>query len=257
MRITKMERVNILGTWIDNLTMSEALLRICKLVDDGKFSYVVTPNVDHLIKLRKDSDFRQIYNKATIVLPDGMPILWTSIIMGTPLKERVNGTDLFLKLCEVSSEKGYKLFFLGGKPGSALKAAKVLRGKYQKINVIGEYSPPFGFENNKPENDKIVKMIKNGKPDILFVGLGAPKQEKWVFRHFKELNVPVSIGIGASFEFASGVVKRAPVWMQKSGLEWFWRLMMEPKRLWRRYLVDDMKFLGLVAKAWLKERSRS
>ena len=142
----------------------------------------------------------------------------------------------------------YRLFFLGGRPGSARKTAENFQQKYPGIQIVGVYSPPFGFENDKAENRKIVNLIKGVRPDILFVGLGAPKQEKWIYNYRNDYNVPVSIAIGASFELSSGVVKRAPAWMQQTGLEWLWRLIMEPKRLWKRYLVEDMRFFWLLFK---------
>jgi N-acetylglucosaminyldiphosphoundecaprenol N-acetyl-beta-D-mannosaminyltransferase len=237
----------LIGTTnIDSVSFIEVVDEICSKCKNKITTYVVTPNVDHIIQLQKDSEFRKAYDAASLVLSDSMPLMWAAKFLGTPLKEKISGSDLFPKLCEVASEKGYKLFFLGGRQGAALKASEVLRKKYPSIQIAGVYAPPFGFEGDETENNKIIKMIKVADPDILFVGLGAPKQEKWIYKHYKELNVPVSIGIGVTFEFVSGMVKRAPLWMQKAGLEWFWRLMMEPKRLWKRYLIDDMKFFWLV-----------
>jgi len=217
---------------------------------------VVTPNVDHIVQLQKNADLKKVYKDAALVLADGMPLLWAAKFLGTPLKEKISGSDLFPKLCEVAARKGYKLFFCGGREGAADAAKAVLEQKNLGLNVVGTYCPPFGFENDEEENNKIIAMIKDSKPDILFVGLGAPKQEKWIHKYKEKYQVPVSIGIGVSFEFIAGMVKRAPVWMQKAGLEWFWRLMMEPGRLWKRYLIDDMQFFGLVFKqkmGWLKK----
>jgi len=226
--------------------MQETVEEIDYLIKQKAQVFAVTPNVDHIVKLQSDAELRRAYENASLVLADGIPIMWAAKFLGAPLKEKISGSDLFPKLCEVATEREYRLFFLGGRPEAALKAAEILRNRHAKIQIVGTYSPPFNFENDKVENDKIVRMIKDSKPDILFVGLGAPKQEKWIYRHKDEYQVPVSIGIGASFEFISGMVKRAPLWMQKAGLEWFWRLVMEPRRLWKRYLVDDMKFFWLV-----------
>jgi len=200
-------------------------------------AYVVTPNADHLLQLQKDKLFQEIYNNAFLSVPDGVPLVWASKFLKKPLKERVNGTDLFEALCKVSAEKGFKVFLLGGRETAAEAASKVLKDKYKNLNVCGFYCPPLGFEKDTKELQKINEMIKQAKPDILFVGLGAPKQEKWIYKQYKELNVPVSVGIGGSFELVSGVVQRAPVWMQKAGLEWFYRLIKEPKRLWKRYII--------------------
>ncbi|MFA7229818.1 MAG: WecB/TagA/CpsF family glycosyltransferase [Victivallaceae bacterium] len=243
-----MDRVNICDVLIDNLTAQEVCHRIDNLIASGGSHYIVTPNTDHIVKLQVDETFQEIYRKASLVLADGMPLIWASKLFGTPLKEKLSGSDLFVKLCEYSAQKNYKLFFLGGRPGAVEKAADVLKKKYPLLNVVGTYSPASGFEHHEEENSKIVSMIKNSGADILFVGLGAPKQEKWIFEHKHLYNVPVSMGIGVSFDFVAGMVKRAPVWMQKDGLEWFWRLLMEPRHLWSRYLIHDMKFFHLIFK---------
>lgn len=240
--------IDILGIKINNVSMQETIDVIEGIIKSKAPYYIVTPNADHIVKLNHDSQFRAAYNEAFLLLADGMLVLWAAKFLGKPLKEKVSGSDILPRLCEVSREKGYKLFFLGGKPGSASKAADILKNKHPALQIVGVYSPPFGFENDEAENRRIAGMIRSAGPDILFVGLGAPKQEKWIYRHYKELGVPVSIGVGGTFEFVAGVVRRAPLWMQKSGLEWLWRLAMEPKRLWRRYLVEDMEFFWLVLK---------
>ncbi len=240
------KRISLLKTNINNISFDDALGQIKILIEKNENKFIVTPNVDHLVRLDKDQELQGIYNNASLVLPDGVPILWASKFLGTPLKEKISGSDLFPRLCKIAAEKGYKLFFLGGREGAAEKAAEVLRVKHPSLQIVGIDSPPFGFENDSRENDKIIQMIKDARPDILFVGLGSPKQEKWIYKHKDKYQVPISIGIGVSFEFVSGMVKRSPVWMQKVGLEWFWRVLMEPKRLWKRYLINDMHFFVLV-----------
>ncbi len=239
-------KVMIAGVGIDNMSMAEALFLVEELVRRRELSYIVTPNTDHIIKLQKDTEFQKIYREAACVLPDGMPLLWAGRFLRTPLKERVTGSDLVPRICERAAQKGYRLFFLGGRPGAAQKAKERLLGRFPPINIAGVYAPPFGFERHPEENKKIEKIIREAAPDILLVGLGAPKQEKWIYMHRKELGVPVSIGVGVTFEFIAGMVKRAPYWMQRSGMEWLWRLMMEPRRLWRRYLIEDMEFFRLI-----------
>ena len=241
------DRVNICGVGIDNVSMPKAIEAVEDCINKNKNCMVSFLNVDVLIKAQNEI-FKAILTKSCLLLADGVPLLWAAKFLGTPLKEKISGSDLFPKLCEIAAEKGYKVFFLGGRAGAGLKTAEVFKNKHSKIQVAGVYSPPFGFEQDEVENKKIIRMIKEAKPDILFVGLGAPKQEKWIYKYKDEYQVPVSIGVGASFEFASGFVKRAPVLMQKTGFEWFWRLMQEPKRLWKRYLIDDMKFFWLVLK---------
>jgi len=241
-------RVNICAVEIDNISFDNALRDILDLVKKPGFSYVVTPNVDHIVRMRRDPEFRVIYKKAALVLPDGMPLLWAGKFLGTPLKAKISGSDLFPRLCELTARKGYRVFFLGGSEGAALRAADELRKKTPNLCVVGVYSPPFGFEKSEVETEKIIQLIDQAHPDILFVGLGSPKQERFIFRFKDRFKVPVSIGIGVSFEFIAGMVRRAPFWMQYAGLEWFWRLLMEPMRLWKRYLFDDPVFFLLVLK---------
>ncbi|WP_236058665.1 WecB/TagA/CpsF family glycosyltransferase [Planococcus glaciei] len=216
--------------------------------DKSNYQYVVTPNVDHIMKLQTDRKFLKIYESASLVLADGQPIIWAARYLNKPLKEKVSGSDLFPLVCGMAAREKLKVFFLGGQEGVAEEAARRLKAKYTELNVAGIYSPPFGFEKNVEENEKIIKLIVDAQPDILFVGLGAPKQEKWIYENLEKIRVPVSLGIGASFDFEAGIIQRAPAWMQKSGLEWFWRFSQEPKRLFRRYFVDDSKFLILLMK---------
>ncbi len=245
----KAKIVTIAGVSINNVASDEAISTIVGWIENHTAPrYVVTPNVDHIMRLQHDNEFKEIYQNADLVVADGMPLIWVSKYFGSALCERVTGSDLFPKLCVIAAERKYKLFFLGGDPGVAEKAKEVLVKQNQGLIVVGCYCPPFGFEKDENENKKIVEIIKMAKPDLLFVGLGAPKQEKWIFKHYKSMHVPVTIGIGISFSFAAGIVKRAPVWMQNAGLEWLWRLIMEPRRLWKRYLIDDMKFFWLVLK---------
>ena len=241
-------KVNLLGVMINRITMDDTLTRIEQFIENSACAYITTPNVDHMILLQKDEELTKIYQKASLVIPDGVPLIWAAKFLGTPLKEKVSGSDLLPIFCALAAQKEYKLFFLGGREGAVDKAAKALQSKYPNLKVVGTYCPPFGFEKDSRENNKIIQMIKEVKPDILFVGLGTPKQEKWIYKFKDQYQAPVSIGIGASFDFVSGIVKRAPLWMQRIGLEWLWRIMMEPKRLWKRYLVDDMKFFWLVLK---------
>jgi N-acetylglucosaminyldiphosphoundecaprenol N-acetyl-beta-D-mannosaminyltransferase len=246
-KIDIFDKVDICGIDIDRVSLDESVSRIEQMIQKHeKSSIVVTANVDHIIKLQRDPLFRDIYRSSDLAVADGVPLLWAAEFLGTPLKGRVNGTDLFERLAGLSAKKGYRLFFLGGRPGAAQMAQAALEQRYQSIKIAGVYSPPFGFESIEEENKKIISMVKKANPDILFVGLGAPKQEKWIYSHGNECNASVSIGIGVSFELVSGIVRRAPVWMQNAGLEWFWRVMMEPKRLLKRYLIDDIKFFWLV-----------
>ena len=243
-----MSRIKFLNTEVDNLTMNEAVQKIEQLILNKKPSYVVTPNVDHIVKLESDKEFQEVYKEADLILTDGMPLIWISKLKKNPIKEKVSGSDLFPEVCKLAAYKGYKVFLLGAAEGVAAKAAENLKEKYKGLNVVGTYSPSYGFEKKEHEIQEIIKMINEVKPDILAVGLGAPKQEKFLYNYRKQLNVPISLAIGASIDFEAGNIERAPEWMQHSGLEWFYRLCKEPKRMFNRYLVDDMKIFKLVFK---------
>ncbi|WP_291967899.1 WecB/TagA/CpsF family glycosyltransferase [Caloramator sp.] len=247
-----MNKVRIGKVDIDNVTMVQCIDIIDKLIQKRSMSYVVTPNVDHIVKLERDEEFLEVYKHANLVLADGMPLIWVSKILGTPIKEKVSGSDLFPKLCEFAAQKGYKVFFLGGDTGVVQKAAEVLKARYKNLKVCGVYTPTYGFEKKEAENKKIIKLLTDSAPDILFVGVGAPKQEKWIYNHKDQIKVPVSIGIGASFDFIAGTKKRAPKWMQSVGLEWFYRFIQEPRRMFKRYFVEDMRFITIIFKQIVK-----
>lgn len=240
-------RMKFLNTEVDNLTMQEALGQIESLVTERKNAYVVTPNVDHIIKIEKDPLFREIYEHADLVLTDGKPLMWIAKWFRTPIKEKVSGSDLFPKVCELAAEKGYRLFFLGAAPGVADRAAQNIRKSYPDIQITGIYSPKLGFETDVKEMTYIRELIQQERPDILILALGTPKQEYYIYQNRDALGVPVSLCLGASLDFAAGNVKRAPRWMQNCGLEWLYRLCKEPKRLFRRYLIDDIQIFRL---AW-------
>ena len=243
-----MSRIKFLNTEVDNLTMDESIERIEELIFSKKPSYVVTPNVDHIVKLEEDKEFQDVYKEADLILTDGMPLIWISKLKKNPIKEKVSGSDLFPRVCKLAADKGYKVFLLGAAEGVAVRAAENLRAKYNGLNIIGTYSPSYGFEKKEDEIQKIIELINEVKPDILAVGLGAPKQEKFLYNYRKQLNVPVSLAIGASIDFEAGNMSRAPKWMQNIGLEWLYRLYQEPRRMAKRYLIDDVKIIKLLFK---------
>lgn len=243
-----MSKIKFLNTQIDNLNIEESLDYIDKLIKIRKPSYVVTPNVDHIVKLESDYEFKKVYEEADLVLTDGMPLIWISKLKSTPIKEKISGSDLFPKVCELAARKGYKVFLLGAAEGVSVKAAENLKNKYNELSIVGTYSPSYGFEKKEDEIELIIKMINDAKPDILAVGLGAPKQEKFIYKFKNKLNVPISLAIGASIDFEANNMKRAPIWMQKSGLEWFYRLIKEPKRMFKRYLIDAIKIVPIIIK---------
>lgn len=244
----KPERIKFLNTYIDNVTMSEAIDYIDALIQDKKPSYVVTPNVDHIVRIEKDKEFQKIYEEADLILTDGKPLLWIAKKLKTPIKEKVSGSDLFPELCKLAAQKGYRMFLLGAEEGVGAQAAKNLCEKNPGLEITGTYSPPFGFEKDSGELQRIETMIHESDSHILIIGLGCPKQEKLAHYFRDRLNVPVSLGLGASIDFEAGKVKRCPKWMSSCGLEWFYRLVKEPKRMFKRYLVDDMKIVGIYRK---------
>ncbi|SHK17718.1 polymer biosynthesis protein, WecB/TagA/CpsF family [Clostridium cavendishii DSM 21758] len=241
-------KMNFLNTKIDNVTMEESLRIIDDFIHDGKYHYVVTPNVDHIVKLEEDNEFKLVYENADLILTDGMPLIWISKLKKKPIKEKVSGSDLFPNICKLAAEKGYKVFLLGAAEGVAKNAASKLMERYKGLKIVGTYSPKYGFEKSVDEIKRIISIVNEAKPDILAVGLGAPKQEKFIYTYENQLKVPVSLAIGAAIDFEAGNMKRSPRWMQKSGLEWFYRLMKEPKRMFKRYIIDDMKIIKILAK---------
>lgn len=242
-------KVDICGTKIDKVSLDDAV----KIITDhalycGAPEYVVTPNAQHILCLQKDARFREIYSKALLVVPDGVSLLWAAKFLQTALNGRVNGTDLFERICAVAAEKGLKIFLLGGRPGAADKAKKTLQARHPGLKIVGTHCPPYGFESQPAELASINSKIKAAAPHILFVGLGAPKQEYWIYANYQKLGVPISVGIGVSFELVANMVTRAPVFMQEIGLEWFFRLLVEPRRLWQRYIIGNPLFVWLVLK---------
>ena len=243
-----MTRLKFMNTEIDNLTMEETLQVVDRLIKEDKAAYVVTPNVDHIVQLETNKELQDVYANASLILTDGKPLQWIAKWYGTPIKEKISGSDLFPRLCDMAARKGYKMFFLGAAEGVATKAAENLINRYNGLQVVGTYSPPYGFEKSPEEMLKIIRLIKEAAPDMLIVGLGCPKQEKFMYHHCRELGVPISFGLGASFDFEAGNIKRAPKWMSEHGLEWLFRITQDPQRMAKRYLVDDLKILKLATK---------
>ena len=232
--------VAILGVPFDPVTASEAVARIERMIAEGNPHYLVTANVDFLVQARKDIELHRIFLNADLVLCDGTPIVWASRLLGTPLPERVAGADLAPLLIEVAARKGYRLFFLGASTESAQEAVTRLRARYPNL-FVDYYSPPFS-SLLEMEHEECRRRISAARPDLLFVALGCPKQEKWMAMHYRSMGVPVTIGVGGTIDFLAGRLRRAPVWMQRTGAEWLFRLAQEPRRLLRRYSHDLWSF---------------
>lgn len=235
-------RVNILNIPIDNIGMYELLDR---LKDGG---VVFTPNVDHLVKLRKDREFHQVYLDADYRVCDSQLIIYASRFLGQPIREKVSGSDLFPAFYRrYASDHSVKIFLLGGLNGVAEKARYQINAKVGRNMVIGSYSPPLGFEKDPAECRKIVEIINNSGANVLAVGVGAPKQEKWIGQYRSSLTeISTFFAIGATIDFEAGELQRSPRWMSEAGLEWLYRLVLEPGRLWKRYLVEDVAFFSLI-----------
>ncbi|MEM8639839.1 MAG: WecB/TagA/CpsF family glycosyltransferase [Cyanobacteria bacterium P01_G01_bin.54] len=235
-------KVPLLNVEIDNISFKE-LLQQLKL---GGF--VITPNVDHLVKLQHDPEFFHIYQQADYIICDSQILIWASHLLGTPIREKISGSDLFPAFYRYyGNDPDEKIFLLGAGPGVARQAQAKINATVGREMVVATYSPPFGFERDGAECDKIVELINQSDANVLAVGLGAPKQEKWIY-HFRQRlpGIKTFLAIGASIDFEAGNVRRSPQWMSAGGLEWLYRLKENPKRLWRRYLVDSLPFLGWV-----------
>ena len=246
--------VRILDLAVDRVTMAEALDRLDLMVKVGGPFQVLTPNVDHIMRVRKDPEFRRVYEEGDLVVADGTPLVWASRLLGDRLPERVSGSDLVPCLCGLAAKYGYSVYLMGGQPGAAAASSRILQVKYPGLRIAGHACPPLGFHLDPAVNKGFLEHIRKAKPDLLFVALGAPKQEIWIHRHKVELGVPVSIGVGATLDFIAGIVKRAPRFTHRLGVEWLWRLLCESRRLWRRYLVNDLPFVWKIAGQWWEEK---
>ena len=243
-----MEKQALLNTYINNATMPETVAAIEQMITTDKKSYVVAINVDVVVKIEEDPYLKKVVDNADMVLVDGKPLVWISKLYGKPLKAKISGSDLVPLLCEVAAEKGYRIFIIGGKDGIAEQAKEKLESRLPQIKIVGTYAPPVGFEKNESELDKINQMISAVHPDLLIACFGCPKQEKWIYENIEKYDAKVSVCAGATVDFLAGRVKRAPRWMSEHGLEWFYRFLQEPKRMFGRYFVDDTKIIKLIFK---------
>jgi N-acetylglucosaminyldiphosphoundecaprenol N-acetyl-beta-D-mannosaminyltransferase len=237
-------RTNVLGVGISAIHMRMALETVDAWILDRSTRYICVTDVHAVMECQRDDKLRQIHNAAGLVAPDGMPLVWLSRLHGFKHVDRVYGPDLMLALCEHSIAKGYRNFFYGGGAGVTEKLVANLKKRFPALQVAGVYTPPFG-PLSEGQDQQMVQTVNEARPDIVWVGLGAPKQERWMAEHVGRLTAPVLIGVGAAFDFHAGLKKQAPRWMQRGGLEWFFRLITEPGRLWRRYLTIIPAFLGL------------
>ena len=241
-------RIEFLNTYIDNLTASEAKNAVDSLIQAGGNHYVVTPNSDIVVKMQDDTELKEICDKADLILTDGQIVVKLSRYLGNPIKERVCMTDFVWDVFDLAIKKAYKVFLFGGKEDVLFKATENIKKRLPELNIVDSYSPPFGFEKNEEMLEEANRRIKASDADILIVFLGCPKQEKFIYQNKDKYQVPISITMGGCVDFMAGKVKRAPLWMQNIGLEWFYRFLQEPKRMFRRYFVDDIKIFELARK---------
>jgi N-acetylglucosaminyldiphosphoundecaprenol N-acetyl-beta-D-mannosaminyltransferase len=244
-----MDKVNILNTSINNISTDELLEKL-----STKGGIVFTPNVDHIMKLQNDREFYEAYNQADYRICDGQILKWSLNFLGIPIKEKISGSDLLPAFYHYNKQNpNIKIFLLGGAQGVPQKAKEKINQKFFREIVVAAHSPSFGFEENEQECLEIINIIARSEATVLVVGLGAPKQEKWIIKYKNKFSkIKIFLAVGAAIDFEAGRKKRAPKWMSEVGLETPYRLISEPKRLWRRYLVEDPPFLLLMLKQKLK-----
>ena len=242
MSVGSPEMVSVLGLGFHRIDFEETLLEVERSVESGGPHHYVTPNLDFAVLAKRDLELQRLLLEAHRVVCDGMPLVWSSHLAGSPLPERVAGSDLVWGIAELSAFRGYRVFFYGSTETVLLDAKRILEAEYPGLRVVGHLSPPH-CDLMSMDDEPLYNAIGETRPDILMVALGTPKQEKWIRLNLRRLGVPCVIGIGAGLDFVAGKTHRAPRWAQKCGLEWFFRLIQEPRRLTRRYGGD---FLFLV-----------
>lgn len=243
-------RIKLFGCYIDNLTMEETLQKVDEFIKSKIPRQHVVVNANKVILACKNPHLRDIINTCDLVGVDGVPVIWASRLLGMPLKERINGTDLMEKLISRAAEKKYRLYFLGATEDVIKKFAQKCRERYPNLCIAG-------FRNgywDLAQEEEIAETIHDAKPDILFIGFSSPKKEIFLKKYLKRMGVPFVMGVGGSFDVAAGLIERAPVWMQKNGLEWLFRFIKEPGRLWKRYLIGNMVFIFLVFGEFIRLR---
>jgi N-acetylglucosaminyldiphosphoundecaprenol N-acetyl-beta-D-mannosaminyltransferase len=236
------KRINILGVGLSAINLDLALAAIDSALTRKSKGYVCVTGVHGVMEAQQDENFRAILNHSFLNTPDGMPMVWLGRLNGASEMDRVYGPDLMLLVCELSRKKGYTHFLYGGAPGVAGELQRKLEAKFPGIKFVGTYTPPFRALN-ADEETALIRTVAEKKPDIFWVGLSTPKQEKFMAQFHDKLDATLFFGVGAAFDFHAGRVRQAPRWMQRSGLEWLFRLCSEPRRLWRRYLRNNPLFL--------------
>ena len=244
-------RYKILNTYVNAMTMEETIEEVEQIIRNGIPTQHVVINALKVNLMEEDKKLQDIVNACPLINADGASIIWAAKKMGIPLTERVTGCDLFQNLVSVAAEKGYKIFLFGAKEDVVVKVKEIYENLYPNIKIVG-YRNGYFTEDDEAE---IVKQMKESNADMMFVAFSSPKKEYWIHKYLKDINIPFVMGVGGSFDIVAGVTERAPIWFQKHGLEWFYRFIQEPRRMWKRYIVGNYKFVKLVYK-YKKQESR-
>lgn len=237
-------RYPILNTYVNALSMGETLECVEKIIKERKPTQHVVINASKVNLMEKDSKLREIVNGCPLINADGASIVWAAKKLGIPLKERVTGCDLFQILVSVAAKKKYKIFLFGAKEEVVKKVKQIFEAQYPGIQIVG-YRNGYFKEADEPE---IVKKMHDSGADMMFVAFSSPKKEYWVNKYLKDIDIPFVMGVGGSFDIVAGVTERAPLWFQRHGLEWFYRFIQEPKRMWKRYIIGNAEFVALTYK---------
>ena len=246
----------ILGVRVHLINMGQVLDIISDWIEQrDECHYIVATQMHGIMEARRDPGFKTILNSANLFVPDGFSLIWAARRRGFKISNRVAGPDLFMEGCRLASERGYKVFFYGDTTETLKALSLQLKDWFPTLKIVGMHSPPF--RTLTPEEEvQVVSIINESGPDIVWVGLGLPKQERWMFEHKDKLNAPVLVGVGAAFKFVSGRVRRAPPWVGNHGFEWLWRFISEPRRVWRRVMIDGPHFIFCVVFEKLDSRER-
>ena len=245
-------RADVLGVGVHAINMEQAVAAIDQAVRNRRKGYVCVTGVHGVMEAQSDSMFKKILNSSLLTTPDGMPTVWVGRLQGFRHMDRVYGPDLMLEVCHLSEERGYSHFFYGGNEGIAEKLADALRTRYPKLNIVGMSTPPFRVLN-PAEEQALREQIKKTRPDFVWVGLSTPKQERFMADHIEPLDCTLMVGVGAAFDILAGATKDSPRWVKRAGLQWLHRLVQEPARLWKRYLINNPKFIFNIASQLLRQ----
>jgi N-acetylglucosaminyldiphosphoundecaprenol N-acetyl-beta-D-mannosaminyltransferase len=242
MQSPDLPRTNVLGVGVNAINMEQALSLFDSWLSNGVRGYVCVTGVHGVMEAQKDRNFRSILNNSLLTTPDGAPTVWVGKLQGYKAMGRVFGPDLMNEVCRLSAQKGYTHFFYGGRPGVAERLKAVMTAKFPPLRVVGTYTPPFGPLSHQ-EEVRLCELVSETKPDVLWVGLSTPKQERFMAQYSDKIQSKIMVGVGAAFDIHTGFIKDAPGWIKKLGMQWLHRLLQDPSRLWKRYLVNNPQFM--------------